>query len=107
MFVFIVKIVNFIIKRKYHNQLVDVLLLNKTFNQICPFFILMDFHVRINTLKIRSMIRKYHNHKLLTNPSHHEEELHNNHETLERQTKQSSQLSLPHQDDCNPRMDIK
>ena len=29
--------------------------------------------------KIVSMIRKYHNHKLQTNPWHHEEEPHNNH----------------------------
>ena len=46
------------------------------------------------------MIRKYHNHKLQTNPWHREEEPHNNHETPGRQTKQSNQLSLPHQDDC-------
>ena len=31
----------------------------------------------------------------------------NHHETLERQTKQSNQLSLPLQDDCNTRTDIK
>ena len=37
-------------------------------------------------LKIVSMNRKYHNHKLQTNPC--EEESHNNHETLGRQTKQ-------------------
>ena len=43
---------------------------------------------------------KYHNPKLQTSPWHHEEEPHNNHETPERQTKQSYQLSLPHQDDC-------
>ena len=36
------------------------------------------------------MIRKYHNHKLQTNPWHREEEPHNNHETPTRQTKQSS-----------------
>ena len=30
----------------------------------------------------------------------------NHHETLGRQFKQSNQLSLPHQDDCNTRMDI-
>ena len=36
-----------------------------------------------------------------------EEEPHNNHETPGRQTKQSNQLSLPHQDDCKTRMDIK
>ena len=41
------------------------------------------------------------------NPQHREEEPHNNHETPERQTKQSNQLSLPHQDDCKTRMDIK
>ena len=40
------------------------------------------------------MIRKYHNHKLQTNPWHREEEPHNNHETTGRQTKQSNQLSL-------------
>ena len=43
------------------------------------------------------MIRKYHNHKLQTNPWHREEEPHNNHETPGRQTKQSNQPSLPHQ----------
>ena len=31
----------------------------------------------------------------------------NHHETPGRQIKQSNQLSLPHQDDCNTRMDIK
>ena len=34
------------------------------------------------------MIKKYHNHKLQTNPWHRKEESHNNHETPERQTKQ-------------------
>ena len=53
------------------------------------------------------MIRKDHNHKLQTTPWHREEEPHNNHETPGRQTKQSNQLSLPHQDDCKTRMDIK
>ena len=43
------------------------------------------------------MIRKNHNHKLQTNPWHRETELHNNHETPGRQTKQS----------CKTRMDIK
>ena len=52
------------------------------------------------------MIRKYHNHKLQTNPWQHEEESHNNHETPGRQTKLNNQLSLPHQDDCKTRMDI-
>ena len=53
------------------------------------------------------MIRKYHNHKLQTNPCHSEEEPHNTHETPARRTKQSNQLSLPHQDACKTRMDIK
>ena len=41
------------------------------------------------------------------NPSAREEEPLNHHETSGRQIKQSNQLSLPHQDDCNTRMDIK
>ena len=53
------------------------------------------------------MIRKYHNHKLQTNPWHREEEPHNNHETPGKQTKQSNQLSLPHQDDCKTRMNVQ
>ena len=53
------------------------------------------------------MIRKYHNHELQTNTWHREEEPHNNQETPERQTKQSNKLSLPHQDDCKTRIDIK
>ena len=46
------------------------------------------------------MIGIHYNHKLQTNPWHREEETHNNHETPRRQTKQGSQLSLSHQDDC-------
>ena len=38
------------------------------------------------------MIRKYHNHKLQTNPWHREEEPHNNHETPGRQSKATSPL---------------
>ena len=56
------------------------------------------------------MIRKYvtcNNHKPQSTPLHREEEPLNHHETLGRQIKQSNQLSLPHQDDCNTRMDIK
>ena len=53
------------------------------------------------------MISKYRNHKLQTNPWHHAEEPRNNHETLERQTTQSNQLSLSHRDDCKTRMDTK
>ena len=51
--------------------------------------------------------RKYHNHKSQTTPWHREEEPLNHHETPGRQNKQSNQLSLPHQDDCNTRTDIK
>ena len=41
------------------------------------------------------------------NPWHREEEPHNNHETPGRHTKQSNQLSFPHQDDCKTRRYIK
>ena len=51
------------------------------------------------------MIRKYHNHKLQTNPWRHEDEPHNHQETPGRQTKQNNQLSLQY--DCKTRMDIK
>ena len=53
------------------------------------------------------MIRKYHNHKQQKTPRYREEEPLNHHETPGRQIKQSNQLSLPHQDDCNTGMDIK
>ena len=53
------------------------------------------------------MIRKYHNNKLQTTPWYREEEQLNHHETSGKQIKQSNQPSLPHQDDCNKRMDIK
>ena len=53
------------------------------------------------------MIRKYHNHKLQTTPWHRVEEPLNDHETPGRQIKQSNQLCLPHQYDCNTRMNIK
>ena len=41
-----------------------------------------------------------------TTPWHREEEPLNHHETPGRQIKQINQPSLPHQDDCNTRMDI-
>ena len=53
------------------------------------------------------MIRKYHNHKLQTNLWHRGEQLHNNHEIPGKQTKQSNQLFLPHQDDCKTILDTK
>ena len=57
--------------------------------------------------KIVSMLRNYHTHKLQTTPWHCEEEPLNHHEKPGRQIKKSNQLSLPHQDDCNTRKDIK
>ena len=53
------------------------------------------------------MIRKYHNHKPQTTPWHREEEPLNHHGTPGTQNKQNNQLSLPYQDDCNTRIDIK
>ena len=53
------------------------------------------------------MIRKSNNHKPQTTTFHREEELLYHHKTPARQIKQSNQLSLPHQDDCNTRMDKK
>ena len=41
------------------------------------------------------------------NPWQREEEPHNHHETPGRQTKQSNQFSLPHQDACKTKIDIK
>ena len=41
------------------------------------------------------------------NPWHREEEPFNHHKTPGRRIKQSNQLSRPHQDDCNTKMDIK
>ena len=46
-------------------------------------------------LKIVSMIRKYHNHKLQTNPRHREEKPHNNHETPGRQTERATSSLFP------------
>ena len=45
--------------------------------------------------KHMSMIRKYHNHTLQTNPRHREEAPHKNQKTPGRQTKQKNQLSFP------------
>ena len=46
-------------------------------------------------------------HKLQTTLWHRKKEPLNHHETPGRQIKQSNQLSLPHQDDCNTIIDIK
>ena len=53
------------------------------------------------------MIRKYPNYKLQNTIWHGKEEPLNHHETPGRQIKQSNQLSLPQQDDCNSIMDVK
>ena len=53
------------------------------------------------------MIRKHQIRKHQTIPWHPEEEAYNNHKTPGRQTEQNNQHSLPHQDDCKTRMDIK
>ena len=45
--------------------------------------------------------------QLQTNLWHREEELHKNHETPGRETKQGNQLSHLHQDDYKTTMDIK
>ena len=57
----------------------------------------------------KGMNRKYHNHKLQTNPWHCEEEQRDiySNKTSKRQYKQSSNLSLPRQDECKTRKDIK
>ena len=59
--------------------------------------------------KEMSMIRKYHNYTLHTNPRHREKEpqIINNNNTSVRQLQQSNQLSLPLQDHCRTRMDTK
>ena len=53
------------------------------------------------------MNRKCRNHKPQTTPWHGEKEPLNPHKTPGRQIKQSNQLSLPHQDDCNTKIDIR
>ena len=58
--------------------------------------VLYDVKITWIQISLVSMIRKYHNYKLQTNPWYCEDEPHNNHETPGRQTKQNNQLSLPH-----------
>ena len=53
------------------------------------------------------MIRKDHNHEPQTTPRHCEEQPLNRREAPGKQIKQSNQLSIPNQHDCNTRMDIK
>ena len=57
--------------------------------------------------KIVSIIRKYHNQKMQTNPCHREEEPHNTRHQEEKQSKAtiSLSLSLSLRDDCKTRMD--
>ena len=63
---------------------------------------LLDKPKIIILIKKVSMVSRYYNHKLQTNPWHLEEEPHNNHETPGRQTKQGI-----HYDDCKNKMDTK
>ena len=79
----------------------------KSINSFSLFKRYFEINTSMTIAKIVSMIRKYHNHKLQTTLWHREEEPLNHHQTPERQIKQSNQPSLPHQDDCNTRMDIK
>ena len=67
------------------------------------------FHIGWHYLKKRKWVWPGNttHHKPQTNLWHRDGEPHNNHKTPGRQTKQSNQLSLPHQDDCKTRMDIK
>ena len=51
---------------------------------LCPYFPML----------LVSMIRKYHNHELETNPWHREEEQHNNYETDTRKTNKAKQPGL-------------
>ena len=57
----------------------------------------------------RSVVRKYHNLKLQTNPRHCEEKLQDiySNTTSNRQKKQSNQLLLPRQEDCKTKAVIK
>ena len=69
-------------------------------------------NIEIQNFDPKKMVRAYVCMKISeyppgTKPRHCVEELHNNHETPGRQTKQSNLLSLPHEDDCKSRMDIK
>ena len=69
-------------------------------------------HVYFNSIKLHSKIVSEYDQEIpqsqtADTPRHREEEPLNHHETPGRQIKQSNQLSLPHQDDCNTRMDIK
>ena len=77
-------------KPNFHHPLLDG-------SAECLFYVMTCDHTNVKT----RYIYIYHNHKPQTNPCHRKEEPHNHHETPGRQTKQSNQLSLPHQDDCN------
>ena len=53
------------------------------------------------------MIRKYHKHKLRTNPQHHKEDTHKNRQSPVRQIKHSKQFPFPHEDDFKNRINIR
>ena len=69
-------------------------------------FDLVDHQILLSKI-VSEYDQESHNHKPQTTPWHREEEPLNHHETPGRQIKQSNQLSLPHQDDCNTRMGTK
>ena len=83
------------------------------YRSVCSLVALITMKVRmparIRNRYIQELLvsLKHHNRKLQTNPWHREEEPRNNHETPGRQTKQSNTLSLPNQDDCKTRRDLK
>ena len=70
-------------------------------------FLPVDEYAQGNIKKIVSVYDQETPQSPQKTPWHREEEPLNRHETPGRQIKQSNQLSLPHQDDCNTRMDIK
>ena len=77
------------------------------FNTSLSFAHVPDIWKRSNTKKVSEYDQEIPQSQTADNPWHPEEEPLNHHETSGIQIKQSNQLSLPHQDDCNTRMDIK
>ena len=67
----------------------------------------MLFHIPTGKLKIVSEYdQEIPQSQTADNQRYRKEEPLNDHETPGRQIKQSNQLSLPHRDDCNTKMDI-
>ena len=68
---------------------------------------ILKLNVRAVIEKVSGFDQKMPQSQTADKPWHREEEPHNNHDTPGRQTKQSNQLSIPHQECCKTRMDIK